>query len=54
MFELEEPFAKAAGEKNIQAAAFEINIRCKESALTKLRLQKVSVPRKRIKFPYFM
>ena len=42
MFELEEPFAKAAGEKNMQAAASEINIRSKELALTKLLLQKVS------------
>ena len=27
---MEEPFAKAATEKNFQAAASEINIRCKE------------------------
>ena len=54
MFELEEPFAKAAGEKNMQAAASEINIRSKELALTKLLLQKVSIPGNRIKFPYFM
>ena len=29
-YELEERFAKAAIEKNFQAAASEINIRCKE------------------------
>ena len=35
-YELEERFAKVAIEKNFQAAASEINIRCKELSLTTL------------------
>ena len=53
-YELEKPFAKAAIEKKFQAAASEVNIRCKELSLTTVRLQKISSPGNRIKFLYFM
>ena len=53
-YELEETFAKAAIGKNFQAAASEINIRCKELCLTTFRLQKNLSPGNRIKFLYFM
>ena len=39
MHELEQPFAKAAIEKNFQAVTSETNIRCKELSLKTLRLK---------------
>ena len=54
MHELEQPFAKAAIEKNFQAVTSETNIRCKELSLKTLRLHKVSSPGNRISFLYFM
>ena len=50
---MEEPFARAAIEKNFQAAVSEINIRCRVLSLTTHHLQNISSAGNKIKFLYF-